>query len=269
MNFPYCLVGYAVFSLAMGIASSGYSRSTGNMEDTGICAPKPYVYFNSHAGSLRIARKYLPINPVIIDAGAFHGLESCMMATIWPKGYVHCFEPVTELYNTVLSNISKYKNISAYPFALGEEKGTQIMYLSTDPSNKGPVSMSSSLSPPKEHLDYCGILFEGTQTVRVTTIDQWAAEHNIPKIDMLWLDMQGGELAALKASPTILSTVSVIVAELEFVEAYEGQPLYLEVRSWLEEQGFALVAGNFTFPKDPNQWFGDGIFVRKELVSSR
>jgi hypothetical protein len=83
---------------------------------------------------------------------------------------------------------------------------------------------------------------------------------------MLWLDMQGYELPAMKAAPKVLSKVSVIITELEFVEAYAGQPQYHEVKSWLESQGFVLVGGNFSFPKHPQQWFGDGIFVRKELL---
>lgn len=262
-NLTRCII----FTSFACMTVSAYCNSYGIMQDTGSEEPIPYTYFQGHIDSMRVVIKYLPRNPVIIDAGAYDGAESCTMAKIWPNASIHCFEPVTELYNKVKKNISRYRNISAYPFALGPEKGSQIMYLSTEEVNRGAVSMSSSLSAPKEHLNYSGTLFEGTQVVNVTTIDDWAAEHNISKVDMLWLDMQGGELAALKASPTILNTVSVIVSELEFVEAYENQPLYLEVRNWLEDQGFVLIAGNFKFPKDPNQWFGDGIFVRKSLLN--
>jgi len=110
------------------------------------------------------------------------------------------------------------------------------------------------------------VSFQGTEVVQVTTLDQWAAEYGVQNIDLLWLDMQGSELQALKAAPKLLSGVSVILTELEFVEAYEGQPLYLEVKAWLEEQGFVLIGGNFDFPKNPAQWFGDGLFVRRELL---
>ena len=109
-------------------------------------------------------------------------------------------------------------------------------------------------------------MFKDCEVVPVTTLDAWAMEFGIPKIDVLWLDMQGAELEVLKASPQVLSGVSVISTEIEFVEAYEGQPLYQEVRAWLEEQGFQLIAGTFEFPKSPQVWFADALFVRRELV---
>ena len=42
--------------------------------------------------------------------------------------------------------------------------------------------------------------------------------------------------------------------------------LILSTLKMLEEQGFVLVAGNFRFPKERTQWFGDGLFVRKKLI---
>ena len=84
---------------------------------------------------------------------------------------------------------------------------------------------------------------------------------------MLWLDLQGAELQALKGGEHLLSKVSVIITEVEFSELYENQPLYKEIKSWLEDHGFVLIGGTFKFPKDRNQHFGDAVFVKKHFVS--
>lgn len=231
-------------------------------------APSSYYFFDMPIESISLARRYLPDDPIIVEAGAYDGHESEAFAKLWPRGHVHCFEPVERLFHLTAQRVRQYPNVTAYQLGLGSTCGPQMMYLSTEPGDEwiGRVSMSSSVYPPKEHLNYSGTLFRGTEDVQMTTLDEWARLNGITKVDLLWLDMQGYELPALKAGTELLKTVSVILTEVEFVEAYEGQPLYMEVKTWLEEQGFVLVGGNFTFPQN-RQFFGDGLFVRRELLS--
>jgi len=237
-----------------------------NMQETGLTPPSPFYSFDLPQEVLPFLRNFLPKNPIIVEAGAYHGKETSIMATFWPKGHVHAFEPVHELYEIVKNTTHHLSNVSTYPLALGDRLEKRLMHLSTETFDREHISMSSSLYPPKEHLIYSATLFEGHETVDVITLDIWAKKYGISKIDMLWLDMQGYELPALKAALNILKTVSVILTEVEFAEGYEGQPLYREVKEWLESQGFVLIGGNFSFPKHPRQWFGDALFVRKELI---
>lgn len=65
------------------------------------------------------------------------------------------------------------------------------------------------------------------------TLDDWAEQHNFDRVDFLWLDMQGAELALLESSPVLLSRVQVIHLEVSIVELYEKNPLYTEVSDWL------------------------------------
>ncbi len=266
----------ALLSLCLGVSlfavndeAQSLVRHSRTMQDTGNQAPTPYYYFGMPSESLSIASRFLPDNPVVVVGGAFNGRESSAIAHFWPRGHVHAFEPVKQIYEVLVANTKSIRNITPYRAALGNQVGSQLIYLSTEYEDLNHISMSSSLLPPKEHLLYSGTLFQGGELVSVTTLDAWAKEKMVDQVDMLWLDMQGFELPALKEGLQVLSKVSVVLTELEFVEAYENQPLYREVKSWLEEQGFVLIAGNFTFPKAPNQWFGDGVFVRKELLGIR
>ncbi|HSX26856.1 MAG TPA: FkbM family methyltransferase [Chlamydiales bacterium] len=238
------------------------------LQDTGI-KPSPFEVFGSNQFPMNIfqaVKKYLPTFPVIVNAGAFDGKDSGLMAHFWLGGHIHSFEPVTELYQILEGRAANFPNLSTYHVALGDHCGPQLIYLSKHASDLAHVSQSSSLYPPKEHLKWAPeIAFDRTEIVDVATLDQWAEAQGVERVDFLWLDMQGYELPMMKASPKILSRVSAIFTELEFVEAYEGQPLYQEVRQWLEDQGFALIGGTFDF-HDNDAWFADGLFVRRTLL---
>ncbi|MBK6479822.1 MAG: FkbM family methyltransferase [Saprospiraceae bacterium] len=74
---------------------------------------------------------------------------------------------------------------------------------------------SSSLLEPKDHLiDHPDTSFKDKIQVQTITLDDWAFQNNISKVDLLWLDMQGFELNMLKASNKILATVKVIHTEV-------------------------------------------------------
>lgn|SRR3990167_11033729 len=215
---------------------------------------------------LSVICEFLPDNPTIVEAGAYDGSETVMMAKKIPDAKIYSFEPVPELYRKLNTKANSYKNINTYQLALADFNGKTKFHTSEESDAPGVVSQSSSILKPKDHLIYSSTCFKNTIEVSAVTLDTWAKSNNIDHIDFLWLDMQGYELNTLKASPEILKTVKVIFTEVEFVEAYAGQSLYQEIKSWLESQGFKMVARNFDEPIvkiNAGNWFGDALFIRK------
>lgn len=216
------------------------------------------IMFKQPRDALRIVKKYLPENPIILEAGSFNGEDTIFVAKFWPQATIYSFEPVPEIYRDFCRNTFKLKQIKGYNLALGDSCGKKYFYVSSEVTNPHIPSQSSSLLPPKEHLAYAPhIQFNTIIEVDCLTIDEWAKINNVAHIDLMWLDMQGSELETLQASPEILKTVKAIITEVEFVEAYEGQSLYEDVKKWLEDEGFVMIALSTTA-----QWFGDAIFVR-------
>jgi len=194
---------------------------------------------------------FLPGSPVVVDAGAHNGGDTVQMSLLWPGATIHAFEPVPAVFWQLEANTKTLANVRRHPFALASGAGTLTMHVSS-----GGTDASSSLLAPKEHLSVNPhVLFDGVITVPTMTLDLWAAENNCAKIDFLWLDMQGGELAALKAAPRMLSTVRAIHLEVALTELYANNPLYPEVRAWLEMQGFALQAEEIAHFSGGNAFF--------------
>lgn len=100
-----------------------------------------------------------------------------------------------------------------------------------------------------EHIACEGIKTWGENTqldytfdVEADTLDNIVEELNLPRPDVLSLDMQGAEYHALKGAEKILANELLCVQnEIEFCEIYEGQPLFQHQHQLLSDNGFRLI----------------------------
>ena len=272
LKFHQKAIGLLVlFSCFLKVSTVQGIQSSKAQQDNGIhrwLKDDPYSV-------LKFVQQYLPNNPIILEAGAFDGRETITMAKIWPLAKIHAFEPMPNNFDLLKQNTSQLKNVSIYKQALSDKEGNALFYVSELENKPGLPAGSGSLLAPKDHLTHAPeILFPHQITVETTTIDRWAKNHSIEAIDFMWLDMQGHELTALKHATTILPTLRVVYLETIFVRGYEGQPLYDEVKKWMTDHGFRLLALDFneeeallgeTLPKG-RQWFGNALFIREDLI---
>lgn len=211
------------------------------------------------ADVLNFVKQFLPENPVVIEAGAFKGQDSLAISNFWPNAAVYAFEPVPVLFQELLLKTENNKNISCYLVALGEVTGRVRLHIAKRPNND-QVTQASCVLSPAGRLSWSPFIYPEIIEVKSITLDDWAQENNISHVDFIWLDIQGLELAVLQHGMTLLPTIKVIYCEVHFVTAYLGQPLYQEVRDWIESQGFVAVAKDFD---DESSWFfGNVVFVR-------
>ncbi|MBX2962027.1 MAG: FkbM family methyltransferase [Cyclobacteriaceae bacterium] len=215
---------------------------------------KSSLFSGNNLSLKREIATYLPENPIIIEAGAHIGVDTLEFNKIWPGATIHAFEPVPNIYKELQKTTRHLSNVITYPLALSSSTGRADIHVSS-----GDSDGSSSLLSPKDHLtEHPSVFFSRTIAIDTITPDDWQLEYNIERVDFLWLDMQGYELAALKAGTQLLKTTTAIYTEVFLKELYEGAPLYQEVRSWLEGHGFKVE-------KEEMDWdsVGNVLFVRK------
>lgn len=201
--------------------------------------------------------KYLPESPVILEAGASNGVNTEEMAEYWPNASLHAFEPVPSARRELVQRVSQFKNrVNIYPLGIGSQSGLFELNLSGADGESG--TQSSSLLKPTGHLEeYREVEFKNTIQVEVTTIDQWALDHEIEQLDFMWLDLQGIELQALSGAERMLAKVKALHIEVQHRRLYDGAPLYPEVKDWLAARSFvpmidasARISGNVLFVKN-------------------
>lgn len=209
------------------------------------------VVKSSGSIDLEFISKYIPENPIILEAGAHIGTDTVKMANQWPSGVIHSFEPVAHVFAELKIRTLGLTNVRRYNLALGSKNGEAEIYVSS-----GLSDGSSSLLQPSGHLNFHPeVLFKDVQIVQTSTIENWSKLSGVETIDFMWLDMQGGEMDALMNAGKLLKTVKLVYSEVSLVNLYSGAPLYSEFARWMNKQGFSVIredlpwddAGNIAF----------------------
>ncbi len=207
-----------------------------------------------------ILKELLPDNPIIIEGGAFIGNDTLRMAKTWPDGTIYAFEPIPEIFNHLYHNTKDYQNIYPIQLALGTQNGPSLFWPAQNPKKNRSPSQAGSLLPPKERLTWSDITFSEPIEIPTVTLASWVKEQQIDNIDFLWLDLQGYELPVMQASKSLIQQIPFIYTEVHFIEAYQGQAQYTEIKKWLESIGFTMIAKDF--PEQPDWFFGNALFSK-------
>ncbi len=127
------------------------------------------------------------------------------------------------------------KHVTLLPYAMGDG-GPHTLYVNNDDA-------TSSLYPLD--VDHNRV-FPGLirfETVRTIALETKRMDDVVPSrpVDLMKLDVQGGELLILKHAVETLRNTAVVHCEVEFGTIYKDQPLFSDVESFLREQGFYFV----------------------------
>lgn len=181
-------------------------------------------------------RQFLPANPVVIEAGAHIGRDTEKMARLWPDATIYAFEPVPELFKQLQERTMKYSNVHCFNLALSNREGEAVLNVSA-----GASTAASSLLKSYEYSRARPDVHFHELAVKTVILDHWAHQTDVKKVDFIWLDLQGYELEVLKASPHLLSTARALLIEASLNERFKNNPLYDEIKKWIESQGFKAL----------------------------
>lgn len=193
----------------------------------------------------------LPERAIMIEAGAQYGQDSKILSTLRPNGILYCFEPEPSHFSILKEAVADKTNIKIFQLALSNHNNKAQFYINN--INSG----SSTLSRPAHD----NIMYQNIIEVQCITLEKWANDNNVDRIDFMWLDMEGHELSMLEAVPDkLLNSVYLIFIELNKHQFWPGIPLYLEVKTWLEQKGFQMI-----WEENENPLQTNTLFKRKKI----
>ena len=180
---------------------------------------------------LRDLQAHIPPNAIILDVGANIGNNALFWATEGGAAKVHCLEPVPETFDVLASNIAVNNLqdiVEAKMLGAGQEKSqAKISFFRRE--NIGATRISPS---------------EGGG-IEIDAIDN--IYQDLHHVDLIKIDVEGHELAALKGAKETLNRFSPLVFVEVFPENFEP------VNSFMESIGYCISKGfdgdNFLYRK--------------------
>ncbi len=148
--------------------------------------------------SYDVPESVLPPDAVktIVDVGANTGLTSLYFAGRYPQANIYAVEPNPENFALLKENTAQEKRIIPVQVCLTGKPGQQVYITTSGASDRFKMNTSGN-----------GVL------VRGVSVEQLCEEHGIEHIDLLKIDIEGGEVQVF-ADSSFLPKIGVVAAEL-------------------------------------------------------
>jgi FkbM family methyltransferase len=131
---------------------------------------------------------------ICVDIGANVGFYTMGLAKRASRGTVHSFEPVPLNYHVLAVNVlaNRLSNVVVNNCAVGDRNGEVDFCIA------GDGAYSSLVDTGRKAI---------VETIksRIVTLDSYADAHNLPRVDILKVDVEGAEPVVLRGSSALLS----------------------------------------------------------------
>lgn len=187
-------------------------------------------YFESH--ELELVLDVLSSGMTFVDVGANVGLFSIPAAMKVDKGLVISFEPTLSTHATLVKNVqlNRLSNVRPVRSALGDYTGEAVLKVNV----QGKDGLNTIGKPTH---DQCEIA--GSETVAITTLDKFLAENGTPRVDVIKVHVEGGELLVLCGARELLASADAPLIVFECSRLSRGFGYHPAEILWLlEELGY-------------------------------
>jgi FkbM family methyltransferase len=198
---------------------------------------------------------------VFFEIGSSNSGWSYQMATLFPTARFHLFEPLVDQKDFYRENTARIVQLRPdfriHKIAVGDVDGTTK--LGVDASGYSASTLVTEIDET----------FTELVEVPIRRLDTFVFEQDLPRPEVLKIDVQGGELAVLIGAGSLLDKVQLIQAEVWLTRGYWKQtPLLHEISEYLSGKGFLLVAFGGSYYSNLHELYAtDAFFARIDLLN--
>lgn len=202
---------------------------------------------------------------IIFDIGSRDCIQSIELYKAFPNSLIYAFECNPNTLEICKKNIKLYEDrITLIEGAICDYDGYIIFY---------PINQKKTITTWKDGNPGASSIFKSNGNYNVETyvqdeiitkcfrLDTIMKLHNILNVDIIWMDLQGAELLALKGLGNHIKNVKYIHTEVSHKEIYTGQVMYDELNNYILSNNFTAI-NNLTF----NCWQEDVIYKNNCLI---
>jgi len=172
---------------------------------------------------------------IIFDCGANIGFVTHRFLQLFPSATVHAFEPNPTVFSTLLQAYAGEERVKPHPLAISNQSRTAVF-------NQNDNSGTSSFFTPTAYNRRFYARTSRPLEVTVTTIDEFSEQHQIERIDVLKLDLEGAEMDAIAGAERMLNEhrIDILYTEIAIVPLYKNQALLADLILAMRRHGYSL-----------------------------
>ena len=204
--------------------------------------------------------------PLVLDIGANVGQSISSYRKLFPLSRIHAFEPNPAVYHQLEKVWGQTPGIVLEQIGLADKSGTYPFYATRVPEAGSLLKPSDKLI----RLSTSGKYDYERIKVVCDTVDDYLSSMNIPRADIMKVDVQGNELAVLQGATTSLAseTLTLLYIEITLAETYDSQSEILDIFGILHRLGYVLWDFMpFLYTTPGRAWAANTIFLSRTAAS--
>ena len=173
----------------------------------------------------------------IFDVGANRGDTILKYHDLYPEATIYAFEPFPDSLEKLLENTKEITSLHVNEQAVSDSNRKSEFYINHNvDTNSLLKSKKIGLNSDKQ------VSTRGKVEVDVITLDSFCLKNEISEIDILKMDIQGGELLALQGASTLLQQkkIKLIYTEAYIQQQYLDQPVLHDISKFLNKFDYHL-----------------------------
>jgi FkbM family methyltransferase len=154
-------------------------------------------------------KENLVSDAVVFDVGANIGMFAVTAANIAKDGKIFAFEPGETTRRALAQNVSPYPHVKVIPKALADKPGKMNLYTVGFMSGSASLDFDFVQTGTEDEEKKKNIK---TETVEVTTIDEFVKEQNLTRVDFIKIDAEGSEKKILTGARETIAKFHPFIA---------------------------------------------------------
>ena len=202
---------------------------------------------------------------IIFDIGSRDCVQSIEFYNAFPNSKIYAFECNPNTLDICKKNIEPYSDrITLVEGAVCDYDGNITFY---------PINQKKTITTWKDGNPGASSIFKSNGKYTIETyiqdeiitkchrLDSVMDKYDISKVDIIWMDLQGAELLALKGLGNHLQNVKYIHTEVSYKEMYSGQVMFNELNNYILSNEF-IIKNNLSL----TGWQEDIIYEKKKYI---
>lgn len=202
---------------------------------------------------------------IIFDIGSRDCVQSIEFYKAFPNSKIYAFECNPNTIDICKKNIEQYSDrITLIEGAVCDYDGNITFY---------PINQKETITTWEDGNPGASSIFKsnGKYTIEtyiqdeITTqchrLDSVMDKYGISNVDIIWMDLQGAELLALKGLGNYLQNVKYIHTEVSYKEMYSGQVMFDELNNYILSNEF-IIKNNLSL----KGWQEDVIYEKQNNI---